>query len=508
MSSEVEPVDVPIVSGGDPLEPIAAFARAVGARGIAADAERLSRQLDHSRLFVAVIGASARQRAEVVNALLDGPVLPVHHDLMQIPISIRHGSAPAARVRFADDGTSEIDLAAVPHFILPAMNPGNARRVRLIELCWDHALTRFGACIVEGVGGDLTSLAQEVPRVDFVLQADSGESVPRSWAVDVLMARRCDSDDVESTLAASGAVARASIETGAARIEQLRYEEAHRLCLRLEQRFLEEQRAVVREATESRRWIAAVASCVSTVSPRSIAAPIREGLSRWLDAERRKLVMGSTADLRAAFRSRFALERCPKSWLHTTAAEIARDLAVATIRRWRSDLRSHVDRHIGAMAEALLVHAIAESEPFDTRIRQYAFDGVSVMTSYEPFTFETELDGARDLWSRCAELLMPEGWTRARVENRIGERLIAGLDMESRRTVEAFLRYFDRSRAMIQARYGAVLEELHEHAAGAYARAKTLHTSGFEAIADEQRRIEARLARLAQIRALIPVMAE
>ncbi len=111
---------------------------------------------------VAVVGEFKRGKSTLVNALLQTAVCPVDADIVTaVPTAVRFGEQTAASAHVepsADDphpAVQNVPLEALAGFVSEAGNPGNRRRLRMVEVVLPHRMLRSGLCLVDtpGVGG-------------------------------------------------------------------------------------------------------------------------------------------------------------------------------------------------------------------------------------------------------------------------------------------------------------------------------------------------------------------
>jgi hypothetical protein len=504
--NRVEPFDPTSALPDDCLNAVAALARAIGAHAVVRDVGLLSRRLDHGRLFVAVLAPTRTHRAEIVNALVGEAVVPLDADRLAIPIAIRFGSKRCARIAFEDDLTREIDIEQLRRLVLPATNRDNDRRVRRIEACCDGPLMRDGVCLVDGVRETLVGKCAWLPRIDLVV-CDTRESRQDEcpWGVERANMVPMDPMRPEDVSRVAAMIADRALDMGAIEVEQIRRQEAARFCSRLERRLIEERRAIDRSPDDARHHIDAITACVvlfeMLVERRGAEPdPIRESLVRHLEAERRKFLMGSKADLLALLGKRFARDLSNKRDLRSAAHALGRELTIEAVRAWHGSLRRHVDQQIGAMARALVEQTQGALERLGADVPIAAFEGLSMMTSFEPYASQRPLEPNASLWSRWRDAISPERHVRVEAEHEAAERLIESVELDSNRVADSYLRYYDRSRSALESSFANALDDLCQHATVARARAEEACASGRPAIVQACERLDGWLRRVAEIR--------
>ncbi len=128
-------------------------------------AYRLSHVADRLRdpaVRVLVVGEFKQGKSSLINALVNAPVCPVDDDVAtSAPTAIRYAEEPWATVTYEpDDPSSEpapeaIELDALPLYVAEGGNPGNRRRVRIVEVGLPRRILSQGVVLIDtpGVGG-------------------------------------------------------------------------------------------------------------------------------------------------------------------------------------------------------------------------------------------------------------------------------------------------------------------------------------------------------------------
>jgi GTPase SAR1 family protein len=105
---------------------------------------------------VVVVGETNRGKSAFVNALVGADVTPADTDVSTNAfIIVRHAERPTAIVHRGGTQPEEIPVGSVGDWATVAGNPGNAKRVRAVEVGVDHPLLRKGLRLIDtpGVGG-------------------------------------------------------------------------------------------------------------------------------------------------------------------------------------------------------------------------------------------------------------------------------------------------------------------------------------------------------------------
>ncbi|HEY8206595.1 MAG TPA: dynamin family protein [Myxococcaceae bacterium] len=157
-----------------PLRRVVQIASALGAARVADEAFELSDRVSDGRFFCACVGQYKRGKSTFLNALIGEPILPVGVVPVTSAITvILHGKRRSARVRFQDGNVLQIAPGELRDYVAEEENPGNAKRVALIELFWPSPLLATGLCLVDTPGvGSIYAWNTEVTRT-FVPQVDA-----------------------------------------------------------------------------------------------------------------------------------------------------------------------------------------------------------------------------------------------------------------------------------------------------------------------------------------------
>ncbi|MGQ9496727.1 MAG: dynamin family protein [Desulfotomaculales bacterium] len=145
-------------------------------------AESLARLAEETFTLV-VMGEFKRGKSTFINALVGAQLLPTAIiPLTAIPTLIRYGERPQARVVFQDGHAEEVPVGDIVLYVSAKENPGNAKKVREVEVTFPAPLLSEGVILVDtpGVGSvyaEHTRVAHEyLPRADavvFVISIDA-----------------------------------------------------------------------------------------------------------------------------------------------------------------------------------------------------------------------------------------------------------------------------------------------------------------------------------------------
>ena len=146
------------------------------ARPIAAQARALEQRAAEGRFFVACVGQFKRGKSTLLNALLGEAVLPVG----VVPVTavvtvVRHGPVRRALVSLLDGGVVEIAPEELADYVTEERNPGNQKRVSVVEVMLPGPILRGGLCLVDtpGIGsvfgGNTEATRAFVPHIDAAL---------------------------------------------------------------------------------------------------------------------------------------------------------------------------------------------------------------------------------------------------------------------------------------------------------------------------------------------------
>jgi hypothetical protein len=111
---------------------------------------------------VLVVGEYKKGKSSLVNGILAVPVAPVDDDIAtSVPTIVRYGQTPRALLtREPENGdgspsTEEVSVNDLPSYVCESGNPGNAKRVRHVEVWLPRQILQMGLVLVDtpGVGG-------------------------------------------------------------------------------------------------------------------------------------------------------------------------------------------------------------------------------------------------------------------------------------------------------------------------------------------------------------------
>jgi|HubBroStandDraft_1064217.scaffolds.fasta_scaffold00508_6 GTP-binding protein EngB required for normal cell division len=155
---------------------LAELAAQFGAEHIASTARGLAERVSEGRFYVACVGQFKRGKSTLLNALIGHTVLPTAVvPVTAVPTIIRHGTRPAARVRFQSDTWTDIAVSAVEEYVSEEKNPENAKGVLGVEIFVPSALLEKGMCLVDtpGLGsvfaGNTAATQAFIPHIDVAV---------------------------------------------------------------------------------------------------------------------------------------------------------------------------------------------------------------------------------------------------------------------------------------------------------------------------------------------------
>jgi signal recognition particle receptor subunit beta len=155
------------------------LARAGGREDLVQQLEQTRANMSARLISVAVAGEFKRGKSTLVNAILQTAVCPVDADIVTaVPTAVRYGERAQA-IAFVEpvgDGvqatTEDVPLDAVYSYVSEVGNPGNSRRLQMVEVALPLPILRSGLCLVDtpGVGG--LDSAHGVITLSALSQAD------------------------------------------------------------------------------------------------------------------------------------------------------------------------------------------------------------------------------------------------------------------------------------------------------------------------------------------------
>lgn len=139
-------------------------------------------KLSQDEFNLVVLGEFKRGKTTFINALLGAELLPsAVVPLTSIVTVVRYGESVTAEVVFLNDDTIIISLDEVPGYVTEEGNPGNAKKVKLVQLEFPSLYLKEGVILIDtpGVGSVYQNNTYEtykfLPKVDaaiFLLSSD------------------------------------------------------------------------------------------------------------------------------------------------------------------------------------------------------------------------------------------------------------------------------------------------------------------------------------------------
>jgi predicted GTPase len=159
-----------------PLARLGSLAREYGSSRVAREAQALAERTAGGRFFVACVGQFKRGKSTLLNSIVGSSVLPVGVVPVTAVITvIRHGPEPRARVSMADGRTVDIAVQRLHEYVTEELNPGNEKRVSVVEVTLPSPILRGGMCLVDtpGIGSVFATNTEAtrafVPHIDAAL---------------------------------------------------------------------------------------------------------------------------------------------------------------------------------------------------------------------------------------------------------------------------------------------------------------------------------------------------
>ncbi len=158
------------------LRELTAIASALGAGEVTHELAALADRRAAGQVYVACVGQFKRGKSTLINALLGEALLPAGVAPVTSAVTvILHGETQAAHVHFRDRAPETVAIDTIAAYVTEAQNPGNAKRVSVLELVEPAGLLADGLVLVDMPGvGSSSPLAAEttrafVPRIDVAL---------------------------------------------------------------------------------------------------------------------------------------------------------------------------------------------------------------------------------------------------------------------------------------------------------------------------------------------------
>lgn len=164
------------------LMAVESYARQREVIHLAAYIKETVERLNQDKFNLVVLGEFKRGKTTFLNALLGVELLPVAVvPLTSIVTVVRYGEDLRTEVVFLNGYKKEIDLTELASYVTEEGNPGNAKKVKLVELAYPSPYLKEGVLLIDtpGVGSVYQNNTDEtykfLPKVDaaiFLLSAD------------------------------------------------------------------------------------------------------------------------------------------------------------------------------------------------------------------------------------------------------------------------------------------------------------------------------------------------
>jgi predicted GTPase len=496
------------------------------------------------QVYVACVGQFKRGKSTLINALLGEPVLPTGVAPVTSAVTvIRHGETRAVQVHVHGRAPETIAIDAIAAYATEAQNPGNVKRVSVIDLVDPNPVLAGGLVLVDTPGvGSSSPLAAEttkafVPRIDValvVLGADppvTGEELQlldaigvetREWIFVLNKAdKMADADMAEAYVFTQRVLAdRLGVVPDAlfivSAIERLRSGASTRDWDRLEQALRrlggERKDAVLRDrvcqrtrriAAQLRHTIASLDEALTKTAAdndRRVAA-----IDDWVVQERAATHLGparerAMAALDEALASLAAQRRLSWRGAWPLAQQFARrelQETLSVIEHDASEIYARLAGRFVEMANALL-HDLARVE--------------SALAALPPLSAPTALEGRRRFyftemmtltatspWRSAMEAVLPPGARRDAIRERVERYLERLLDTNTSRVIGDLDERLTESRQELAREIRSRIDTLVTSTHRATQRAQALRAEGQTSIERERIRLQTLRARLDRI---------
>lgn len=164
------------------LQAVESFASRREASHLTSYIRETGEKLSQDEFNLVVLGEFKRGKTTFINALLGAELLPsAVVPLTSIVTVVRYGESVTAEVVFLNDDTIIISLDEVPGYVTEEGNPGNAKKVKLVQLEFPSLYLKEGVILIDtpGVGSVYQNNTYEtykfLPKVDaaiFLLSSD------------------------------------------------------------------------------------------------------------------------------------------------------------------------------------------------------------------------------------------------------------------------------------------------------------------------------------------------
>lgn len=145
----------------------------------------LLERIEQRTFNIAVFGRVSSGKSSLLNALIGAPILPVGvTPITAVPTRVRYGERPSVRIVYGEKREETVAIERLAELASEKENPGNRRRVALLQVRYPSPLLRDGIEFVDtpGIGSLATQGAQEtfayLPRADLaILLVDVGSAL-------------------------------------------------------------------------------------------------------------------------------------------------------------------------------------------------------------------------------------------------------------------------------------------------------------------------------------------
>ena len=159
----------------DLLEVLAAIGQMLDEVGLPSQPAMVAEdRLRQNRFDIVVLGQYKRGKTSFINALLGEDLLPTAIvPLTNVATRVRHAPHPSAHVAFLDGRTEERPLEDLHLYTTEKGNPGNAKRVLLVEVGFPATALRDGTMVTDTPG--IASIFEQNTRaaMEYIPQADA-----------------------------------------------------------------------------------------------------------------------------------------------------------------------------------------------------------------------------------------------------------------------------------------------------------------------------------------------
>jgi hypothetical protein len=479
----------------DPLEEITTFAHAIGAGAIARQLQAARDQRWTSQLFVMVLG-STQERLALVECLL-GSALPKKAPLLEaLPLLVRYGRSPHARVHF-DTRIREVPVEHLERLV------STTGLERVVEIVVPGELLDHGICICSVADPSDPAISKLVPYADLamivsgdVASVERDLQIARSVGIDlrdvVTVAFEPVTDSLHEWLARApvlphmtlrlprGPTARRAAHpewtsfctllrrcaagAGAPIVHEVHDLHVRRAIELLRRVLIERRRALESPATIYDAHVADHHRGAQVARTRVEGRDAREprddsALQERLEIERTKLLMGVKADLLARLGAQIARLDGPRALVVPRAIAVAHDLAETAVFAWSEELRRVVEPMLVALLEAHLHRSWAGLDGFP----EVAIAAAALVDDSRAFVRvprPARRSSPRAPRRRVDDWLRTHAGMRRRAATVAAESLLATLETSSRHLVQQYLDGLHEAPRAIDAAVVWALEKL------------------------------------------------